>query len=240
MQRYFTEKCLEKLEFNNKSELYYHLTKVLRSKVSQNVELCDADGSCYIYEIVNIDKASITFERQSEVTEQTELENELVLIVSLLKNNNFELVLQKAVELGVTKIVPLETSRTIVKSSNYKDKKFDRFNKIVLEACEQSKRRRIPVLTPVCSISDLSDIDIENKYVAYEKSTKVDSLYNKVVSSSGGYGIVIGPEGGFSEVEIDELESIGFTCVNLGGRILRAETAAICACSIISMVIDSK
>ncbi len=239
MQRYFTKACLEKLEYNCKTDIYYHLTKVLRCKVATNVEICDELGKCYIYEVTEINASAITFEKRHAIDKQTELKSELVLIVSLLKNNNFELVLQKAVELGVTTIIPLETSRTIVKSSNFKANKLERFNKIILEAAEQSKRNVLPTLQPVCKIEDLSNLEITNKFVAYENTNSIKSLYKKLLETSGDYAIVIGPEGGFSCEEIERLTELGFECVSLGNRILRAETAAISAIGVMQTLIDS-
>ncbi len=239
MQRYFSDKCVEKLEYDCNTEIYYHLTKVLRCKVSTNVEICDNKGRCYLYEVISIDANKIVFNQIEELTKKTELDFELVLIVSLLKNSNFELVLQKAVELGVTTIIPLETSRTIVKSSNFKANKFDRFNKIVLEAAEQSKRCLLPKILPVCKIDDLKNLNYENMLVAYEVTKSCKSLFKKLSETTGDYAIVIGPEGGFSKEEITRLNSFGFECVSLGSRILRAETAAISAIGVISTVKDT-
>ncbi len=240
MQRYFIDRCSRVVEISSKSNIYYHLTKVLRCKVDDKVEMCDSNGKCYMYHITKINASTINFGMLETVSRNTELADELVLVVSLLKNNNFELVLQKAVELGVTRIIPLETSRTVVKSSNFKLSKYERFNKIIVEACEQSKRQVVPVLSSVSTIADLENLDITNKFVAFENAFNNQSLLECVLGSAGSYAIVVGPEGGFCESEIKLLNKFGFNCVNLGNRILRSETAAITAVGLVSMIMDTR
>lgn len=240
MQRYFIDKSSEIIEFESSSETYYHLTRVLRARVNDKVEFCDIDGQCFEYKITSITKENISFEKSSEKLCNNEVDRRVILALSLLKNQNFELVLQKAVELGVSDIVAFESSRTIVKSSNFNAKKIDRFNKIILEASEQSKRNVVPKFHNVLSFKELCSFECDNKFVAYEAcSVNGDNLLiNKLSNLTGDVMLVIGSEGGFSANEIEQLLDNKFEAVSLGKRILRAETAAISASAITLAMIE--
>ncbi len=234
MQRYFVPKCDEELVFEKNVDEYYHLTKVLRSKIGMVVELC-SEEKCYRYVINLIDKDKIILQRQEEIL-KIQNSNKIILAISLLKNNNFELVLQKAVECGVDVIVPFESKRTVVKADNFSANKFARFRKIIKEAAEQSKRNNIPEIFNVCSIKELIEIESSSKYVAYEcdYNDKNKLLISK--QRSDVTLIVIGPEGGFETSEIDYLVDNGFETVSLGSYILRAETAAITAVNLLNNI----
>ena len=139
-----------------------------------------------------------------------------------------DLVLQKATELGVTKIIPVTMERSIVKLADSKEvKKIDRWSKICKEASEQSKRNSIPVISNIMTLKELvkeegikivcSTIEKENnlkKFLTEHKN------YDKII-------IVVGPEGGISSKEEEYLVSEGFTRVSLGKRIMRVETVPI-------------
>ncbi len=240
MQRYFIDKSSDKIEFESTSEVYYHLTRVLRSRVNDRVEFCDMDGHCFEYKIFSITKDSILFDKDSEELSYNEVGRKVILAISLLKNQNFELALQKAVELGVTDIVAFESSRTVVKSSNFNAKKLDRFKKIILEASEQSKRNIVPKFHDILKFNELCKFECDNKFVAYEAcSINGDNLLiNKLSNIEGDIMLVIGSEGGFSSEEIERLIDNKYEAVSLGRRILRAETAAISACAITLAVIE--
>ncbi len=242
MQRYFIDSCSEKVEVEKSSDIYFHQTKVLRTKQGNCVELCDLNGNCYEYEVSSISSTNIMFNKTSEALSSNEVDSRVILAVSLLKNNNFELVLQKIVEIGVTDIIAFESSRTIVKASNFNKKKLDRFKKIILEASEQSKRNVVPTFNLVSSFSKLLETECMNKFVAYEKCDVNGSnlLMNKLSSLSGDIMLVIGSEGGFSEEEIIQFKDKDFETVSLGRRILRAETAAISGATLILAELDNK
>ncbi len=242
MQRYFLDECSHNIKIEKNGEIYHHLSKVLRSKEGDVVEFCDLNGNCYRYKIVNISNENINFEVCSELLHNNEVASKVILAVSLLKNNNFELVLQKAVEIGVTDIIAYESSRTVVKSSNFNNKKIDRFKKIILEASEQSKRNVVPKFHGICKFKDVVDYECNNKFVAYEEcSPSGDNLLiNRMNGVTGDIMIVIGCEGGFSESEVEAMKTSGCEIVSLGKRILRAETAAINACSIVLASIECK
>ncbi|MFV0499708.1 MAG: RsmE family RNA methyltransferase [Bacilli bacterium] len=238
MQRYFIDNCDSIVKLDKKNDIYYHLTKVLRAKINDEVELCNSDGECFVYKIIYINSVEISFFKIIRISENNELPFRLILAVSLLKNNNFELVLQKAVELGVSEIVAFESKRTVINSSNFSSSKIDRFKKIILEAAQQSKRNCVPSFLCFYSLDDLKKFDCKYKLIAYEGINDVSNhhLINFCKKIDSDIMIIIGPEGGFSTEEVNyEI----FIPVSLGKRILRAETAAISACNIIAANMES-
>ncbi len=161
-----------------------------------------------------------------------ELHTDITLCMALIRREKFELVLQKAAELGVRRIVPFESSRCVVKAKN---EKTARWNAIVLEACEQCKRTQVPECHEPVRFEDLSSFKSNVNLCAYENAGSEASFIHDHLPADS-VTIVIGPEGGFSEAEVQQLSENGFSSVTLGNRILRAETAAIYACSVIGEI----
>ena len=150
-----------------------------------------------------------------------------------------ELVLQKATELGVTKIIPFVSSRCVVKEKKEKKEKLaERWNTILLEAAQQCKRNVIPELSSVISFEELQSVDAFYRLCAYENAYGKSKKLTDVVNSHEPIALVIGPEGGFSQEEVQQLEQAGYTSVTFGKRILRAETAAIFGCSVLSEIVE--
>ena len=166
---------------------------------------------------------------------------ELTLAVALIRKEKFELVLQKAAELGVTKIVPYVSSRCVVKYKKEKgDKVLSRYQDILLEASEQCKRNLIPEIVEPVKIADLKDYCSEKNLLPYENAYGGAKYIGEVLDKKESITIAIGPEGGFSDDEVDMLKGMGFETVTLGPRILRAETAAMYACSVAGEVLARK
>ena len=169
----------------------------------------------------------------SKDTEINELNTSVILCMALIRREKFEFVLQKATELGVSKIVPFESERCVVKDKKERsEKQSQRRSAIVLEAAEQCKRNRVPEVCPPVKLSDLAGFRSQLNLAAYEKAGSESDHLNDLLPASS-VTIVIGPEGGFSEQEIRILSEQGFIPVTLGNRILRAETAALYACSVV-------
>ncbi len=166
---------------------------------------------------------------EEEDPRNNELDTEVTLAMALIRREKMEFVLQKATELGVARIVPFESSRCVVHA---KKEKKDRWESIVTEAARQCKRNRIPVLEEAVPFDRLKEFRCGTDLACYEKAS-AESL--RVASCLKGKActVVIGPEGGFSEAEMEELAVWGFIPVTLGSRILRAETAALYALSVI-------
>lgn len=165
----------------------------------------------------------------------------ITLAPALIRREKFELVLQKAAELGASRIVPFESSRCVVHAKKEKgDKQLSRWQDIVQEAAEQCKRNIIPEVTEIVSLDDLAQYQSEVNAAPYENAYGSAHYLSDIYDGSKSITIVIGPEGGFSTEEVKQLEQMGFESVTLGSRILRAETASMYAVSICSEIAERK
>ena len=239
MQRYFARTIGKRVILTDDD--VFHLTRVMRARRGDNIEVV-SDGMVSLAVIDSLKPLEISIVKT--INENNELSNDVILICSLLKGEKMDLVLQKATELGVSEIVLLKTERTIVKIGNSdKDVKFERFNRILKEAAEQSKRSKIPALYRLIDINHLRTIEADVRIIAYEGSSGNTESFNKVIQSikpKQKVAIIIGPEGGFSSNEIDVATHYGYKKVSLGKRILRAETASFYALSVISNYLERK
>ncbi len=187
--------------------------------------ICRSEGKSFVAEVI---------EQDDRINES---EIELTLCAALIRREKFEWILQKATELGVSRIVPFESSRCVVKAKAEKaEKQLGRWQDIVQEAAEQCKRNRIPEVTPIMSFNDLASLEAEVRMAAYENAFGRAAYINDLVTDQNSALIVIGPEGGFSETEIASLEQNGYQSVTFGSRILRAETAAVYGCAVMSEI----
>ena len=234
MQQVFIDRSLD---INNRYEFdehnAHHLKNVLKIKKDTIIRLVYQDSYLAKIEYDNNKIYARVIEIDNNVNE---LDCEVILVQSLIRKDNFELVLQKACKLGVSKISPLISSRCVALDKNFDVKKL-RYQKIMKSACEQSKRNNVAVIDDVCTINEL-DVDASLKMVAFENekysASKISQLYDKQKSIV----IVIGPEGGFSDDEIKVLTDKGYQCVSLGSRILRSETASLYALSVLGEIIE--
>ena len=231
MQRYFSNK-LENNKFELNSDDIYHITKVMRMKTGDSIEVV-YNNEVYICNL-EIDNTVNAFIKSKEET-KTPKKFEKVLIIPLLKEQKMDLILQKSTELGVDKIIPVIMERSIVKLENGKEtKKLDRWNKICKEASEQSKRIDIPLITNVKVLKELENIE-GLKIVCSTKEK--DNTIKKYLNDNKNYtsiNVVIGPEGGISPKEEEYLNSIGFDSVSLGENIMRVETVPMYILSVIN------
>ena len=209
-----------------------HIANVLRLKQLDKIILCNKDeGKSYISEIMQIEKAYIICKILEMVSETTESNVNIDLFQGLPKADKMEYIIQKATEIGVKNIYPVNLERCIVKlDSKSEAKKIDRWQKIAEVASKQSKRDVIPNINNVINIKNICQN--AKKYdiilIAYENEDKItikDVLKSLDKSKKINIGIVIGPEGGLSENEVTELMEAGAKSVSLGKRILRTETA---------------
>ena len=146
-----------------------------------------------------------------------------------------DFLLQKATELGVDEIIPVISERTVVKIDNKKDNKISRWEKIMKEASEQSHRFDIPKMHDITSLKGLVNVNADIKIFC--NTNEMSKNIKKVLQDSKKSGtilIVVGPEGGFSDAEVDFLSNNGFVSVTLGSNILRAETVPLYLLSVIN------
>ena len=239
MQRYFGHKLKNLIILD--SDDTYHLTKVMRARKGEEIEVV-ADEVVYLCKIKSVKPLEIVTVKP--LKENSELPNYVILIAAVLKGDKMDMVLQKAVELGVSEIILLQSSRTIVKIKGHQtDMKLGRYQKILKEAACQSKRTKIPFIHRIITFDQIDEIDANLKLIAYEGlKGSVSTLNKKLANVKPGkkISIIIGPEGGFSEAEIQYAKNNGYTCVGLGNRILRAETASFYALSIIANRLEDK
>ena len=203
-----------------------HHIKVLRIKDDEKFEVV-VDGVVYLVKLLESDKNNSTCVILSQKKDENESNIKINLYQGLAKSDKLEWIIQKCTELGVSTIIPFTSSRTIVKWDRKKEKKqLARYHDIAESAAKQSKRSIIPTVKASLTFNEMAR-DLEGKFVIVAYENRGYSLKKVLTKNSlSEVNIVIGPEGGFSEEEIEKLESISAHVVNLGNRILRTETAA--------------
>lgn len=234
MQRYFSDKNLAIFELS--SDDSYHISKVMRNNIGDKVEVV-IDKCLYICEIIKISDL-VTVRRLEEVECDSELPCYVTIAQSLVKEQKMDLILQKSCELGVSEIIPVNTTRSIVKLDKKETKKVERWNKILKEASEQSKRVVIPKINGIMDIKDLCNLEYDIKILCTvnELSMSLKEVLEKDLNNLR-ILLVIGPEGGFTESEEKILIDNGFISTSFGRRVLRTETASLYALSIINYIL---
>ena len=220
-----------------------HIRNVLRMKPGETVRVSDGRGSCYDGVIEALQTDEIIVRLSGEKIESTELPVETVLFQGLPKSDKMELIIQKNTELGVSAIVPVATSRAVVKLDEKKaDNKVKRWNSIAESAAKQSKRTLIPEVRSVMSfkqaLAEASAFDI--KLMPYENAEGMAFTRKCIgeIKTGAKVAIFIGPEGGFSEEEVAAASAAGFVPITLGRRILRTETAGMSVMSMLSYALE--
>ena len=212
-----------------------HIKNVLRKKIDDKINICNSDTQKnYECVIKNIEENKIVCKILDEVKSLAESNLNITIFQGLPKSDKMELIIQKATELGVKTIVPVITKRTVVKLKD-KDKqnKVDRWRKIAEVAAKQSGRDIIPTIENIINIADIKFDEFDKIFVLYENEEKI-SIKDEIEQLKNdnkeelNIGIVIGPEGGFAESEIEQLRlNQNVSVVTLGKRILRTETVAL-------------
>lgn len=221
-----------------------HIKNVLRMRLGE--QLCIYDGAyheylCTIQEL----RAEEIILNILEKTEQTsELSSKLYLFQGLPKGDKMELIVQKAVELGVYEIIPVSTKRTVVKlDEKKKESKRNRWQAIAESAAKQSGRGRIPSVAPVMTLKEAfayaKELDISLIPYELEKGMEKTKEILATLTSGMSIGIFIGPEGGFDEGEIDQAIECRLHPISLGKRILRTETAGLCVLSVLMFQLEN-
>ena len=214
-------------------EIMQHAIWVLRLRKGAIITLFNGQGGEYLAHLTDIVKKTAYCSIDSYENKGHESSLSLILVQALSKAEHFDLTIQKAVELGVHKIVPVMTERSTQLNTEKADKREQRWRKIIISACEQCGRNQLPELHPVISLAEwleksengnrfvLSPTAKENLHTVFEKSEKMDAIT-----------LLVGAEGGLSDKEMEEITAVGYQAIRLGSRILRTETAAITVLSI--------
>ena len=211
----------------DKSQSHY-LTKVMRVKVSENFSLFNERGE-WEAKIKDISKGIVEFNITKQLRQKENIK-EIWLAFSPIKLNYFNLMIQKATELGVTKFIPVLTERTIVRKINQK-----RINKIIVEACEQSNRLNIPTLENLINLEDFLNNNESMHIIFGDLNSNKKSLDIKNLKNLDAICILIGPEGDFTPNERNNiLNHKKIYPLKINNNILRSETAAISMISIVN------
>ncbi|MGM9849512.1 MAG: RsmE family RNA methyltransferase [Bacilli bacterium] len=229
MQRYFAVDKRDDLFILESSDLH-HISNVMRMKDGDFVEVV-FDKVLYKCKVVIDNGITIIYD---SILHGNDDPIDIVLIVPILKEQKMDLVLQKATELGATRIIPIITERCIVKLNDKESKKLERWSRIVKEASEQCKRISIPIIDNVHTISDLNFSDgVKLVCSTRENEKNIKNIMHNLNGCAKMY-IVVGPEGGLSIDEENTLNDLGFVSITLGKRIMRVETVPMFVLSILN------
>lgn len=206
-----------------------HLRDVLRLKIGDKVQVFDGAGKEFLCEIESISKKETVLKIIEEIVPFTPMSNlDLTLAVALLKGEKFDLVVQKSVELGVSRLAPINTKRADVKLKD-SEKKIERWRKIALEAAKQCGRADLMKIENLSNFEEFIKTSDGAKILFSERNGESFSW----IKSGKKINAVIGSEGGWEDSEIEFAKANGFQIVTLKGRILRAETAAIAIAAVL-------
>lgn len=208
-----------------------HLRDVLRLQSGSEVRVFDGLGREFLCLVENVGKKSSLLKITGEVPPASpESGLYLTLAAAILKGEKFDLIVQKAVELGVTTLIPLQTARGDVKISNA-EKKLDRWRKIALEAAKQSGRAKLMEIPGTFDLQTLLEgSEAADNFVMFSER---EGFGLSSLNPSRKITALVGPEGGWEDSEIEAARKKGCSIVTLGGRVLRAETAAISIAAIL-------
>ena len=237
MQRYFAEIVNNNVYLQEQDVL--HLTKVMRVKPHEHIEVVDQNHNAFIARIESLSPLDIKV--VEPILKNSELDKPVTLFFALAKSDKIELVIQKATELGASKIVLFQGERSVVKFSQSDFvRKEPRFLSIMKEASEQCHREYIPEIYYEESIKGIEKHLADLNLFAYELEAGKDNQFIDLLNQNNykSISIIVGPEGGFSEKEAEYLDSLNFHRVSLGKRILRCETAAIYSLSVIASQLE--
>jgi len=210
-----------------------HLIKVLRLKNNNAFTLFNGKGHEYKARLNIIGKSA-----HAHIEASSQPNNESALNIHLLqgisKGDHMDFAIQKAVELGVTSITPIITERTVVNLKNdRKQKKLQHWQAIIISACEQSGRNTLPKLNTICDLSQVLTNQADTLKLILNPLSEV---HLQSIAPKKYIQILIGPEGGLTETEINITTTAGFNGIKLGPRILRTETAALAAITSVQLL----
>lgn len=208
-----------------------HLGRVLRMQPGRELVLFNGDGGEFSALIHSLDKKTVTAEVGTYQPDDRESPLNLELAIGLSRGDRMDWVLQKATELGVSRISLLVTERTEVKLSGERlDKKLTHWRQVLISACEQCQRNRLPELNPPATLNSwLEQNDCSLSLVLHHR----DSQSLPETDAPESLALLVGPEGGLSEEEIGRARSAGCQPLTMGPRVLRTETAPVAAISLV-------
>ena len=226
------------------AELARHMGKVLRLTAGEQVTVSTGGSTAYLVELTEFQKDAVTGRILERMESLQETAIEVVLFQGMPKGDKLELIIQKCTELGVSAVVPVETSRSVVHLDSGKAaKKLERWQKIAQEASQQSKRVQVPTVGPYYNWKQfLQHLSEQNGLTIVfwedEQTQSLKALLRSQAEKPQRINLVVGPEGGLSEEEVEQLRALGAVSASLGKRILRTETAGMAGISMVMYEFD--
>jgi 16S rRNA (uracil1498-N3)-methyltransferase len=214
---------------------------VLRMQVGDELMVLDDSGTEWQVKITEIGKETVEAHIVDQRPSQNEPTVQITLYQGTLKGQKFEWVLQKGTELGVSRFVPTICERSVVNRVDVLTKKYSRWQEIIREAAEQSRRGKLPVLEAPVSLADAVNQAQSESLMIMTWEGENESTLKSIISQAKvkRISIFIGPEGGFTKQEAALVREAGGEVVKLGPRILRAETAGLAVCAAILYEMDA-
>lgn len=238
MQRYFIKnEVMDNSIIHMNKDDFFHMNKVMRMKKGDQVICVNEDEHVYLCELIETNQPDLKV--INEIEEHHELDVKVRLVYGLPKLDKFEYVLQKCTELGVAEVIPFLSKRSLIRTDEQRfTKKMERYQKIVKEASEQCEREKLVKIYPPMDLKDIVKLDSTIKLVAYEESSRQGESMQfasslKSMKKGDVVTIVVGPEGGLEEAEVQAFVAAGYKPCSLGKRILRSETAPLYMMSVI-------
>lgn len=222
-----------------------HIKNVLRMKEGEELQISDGSGITYLCTLTSATGEKVCAAIKEEMQRDTELPSKIYLFQGLPKADKMELIIQKAVELGVCEVIPVSTKRAVVKLDDKKaGKKVERWNSIAESGAKQSGRNVIPKVTEVMSFKNALEYakELDVLFIPYELAEGMEETRELIEQIQPGQsvGIFIGPEGGFEVSEVESAIEYGAKPITLGKRILRTETAGLTMLSILMYHLEGK
>lgn len=246
MYRFFVpEENLREKQIVIQGDDVNHIKNVLRMPVGERVTISCGKGVDYVCSIAKLGEHEIVLDIQEKQPVKTELPVEIILFQALPKKDKMELVIQKAIELGVSRVVPVKAKRCVVKLDDKKEeKKITRWQAIAEAAAKQSGRGIIPEIHSVLGFEQALAMaeKLATVLIPYELCENMTDSVQAMKKAAAGksIGIFIGPEGGFERSEVEQAIDHGAIPISLGKRILRTETAGLAALSVLMFMIEGK
>lgn len=213
-------------------DAFRHWVQVLRARLGERVVLFNGRGGEYAATLTQLNRrdATVLIDSHAEIDRESALQ--LMLAQAVSKGDRMDYTLQKAVELGVSTIQPLISERSVVKLDAERwDKKIEHWQGVVIAACEQSGRTRVPRLLPVLKLQAWLDQPLEPASMMRLTLAPTATAALRDLPRQTAACLLVGPEGGLSDAEIAQAAARGYGAVRLGPRVLRTETAGVAALS---------
>lgn len=212
----------------------YHMSRVLRMKPGDKLIVVDCEQQSGVAEIVAAADNELSLVLIERIAETKEPPVEVCLVQGLAKNDKMDYIIQKAVELGVHRIIPLQSQHVVVQyDAKKRAERVARWNKIAVEAAKQCGRLHIPVVEAIHTLPEALAATADTKLIMLYEGKSQQGLKQVLQEKQEAYTLLIGPEGGFSTAEVESCLVKQAVTATLGPRILRTETAALAAIAVV-------